>query len=575
MAQGELAGEARPRPVEVAQPGGKEPPLGPEPHVEVTGVHELQAMGSAIPWRHRLSTKLLGITAGLTLAAIGGLAYVEIEIQHQRLDAATRSVALFSETIKSATRQSMLDDERPQVYQAMRAVGRMEGIEKVRMMNKEGGVTFSTDEAEIGKVIDKNAEACYACHAVGQPLARVSQASRTRIFRQGSHRVMGMVSPVYNEPACSSKACHAHSPGQQLLGVIDVGVSLSEVDTQVTAFRRGSLALTGVIVLCLAVFFYFFARVQVVQPVAALVHATRQVAVDQLDVELRIDSKGELGLLAASFNDMTRALRRAEDDLHRLMGSLEQQVEERTAALKSAQAQLIQSEKLSSLGRLSASIAHEINNPLAGILTFSKLLIRTLEQGAPSEATRKTCIRNLALVQRESERCSAIVRNLLDFARERPVVLKEVDVNKAVQECVQLLGHQFLLNGMEFFTDLAPVPPVEADFGQLRQAFVNVAMNACEAMSRGGKLTVTTRPQQAARQVELTFCDTGPGIRPEHMAKIFDPFFTTKESGTGLGLSVVYGIVQRHRGHVEVTSEVGKGTCIVIRLPAMEARAPA
>ncbi len=174
-------------------------------------------------------------------------------------------------------------------------------------------------------------------------------------------------------------------------------------------------------------------------------------------------------------------------------------------------------------------------------------------------------------MQRETERCSAIVRNLLDFARERPVALKEMDVNKAVEECVQLLGHQFLLNGLELAVDLTPVPPVEADFGQLRQAFVNVAMNACEAMTRGGKLTIASRLFAAERQVEIRFIDTGPGINPEHMAKIFDPFFTTKESGTGLGLSVVYGIVQRHHGHVEVKSEVGKGTCILIRLPAAEA----
>ncbi len=572
MAQGELAGEPRPPPADAGEGGGDSPPSGLESRVELTGLHELQAIGSAIPWRHRLSTKLLGITAGLTLAAIGGLAYVELEIQKQRLEAATRSVALLSETIQSATRESMLDDERPQVYQAMRAVGRMKEIEKVRMLNKEGGVTFSTDESEIGKVIDEKAEGCHGCHSAGQPIARVPLASRTRIYRKGDHRVMSMVAPVYNEPSCWTGACHAHSPGQQLLGVIDVGVSLAGVDAQVSSFRRGSLALTGVLVLCLAVFFYFFARVQVVQPVAALVHATREVAVDQLDLELRIPSKGELGLLAASFNDMIRALRRAEGDLRRLMGSLEQQVEERTAALKATQAQLVQSEKLSSLGRLSASIAHEINNPLAGILTFSKLLIRTLEQGPPTEATRRSCIKHLSLVQRETERCSAIVRNLLDFARERPLSLKEVDVARAVEECAQLLGHQFLLNGMELVTELAPVPQVEADFGQLRQAFVNVAMNACEAMSRGGTLTVSTRFLEPERQVEVRFRDTGPGIHPEHMAKIFDPFFTTKESGTGLGLSVVYGIVQRHRGLVEVTSELGKGTCIVIRLPGAEPR---
>jgi two-component system NtrC family sensor kinase len=265
-----------------------------------------------------------------------------------------------------------------------------------------------------------------------------------------------------------------------------------------------------------------------------------------------------------------RSLRSARRDLDALMSSLEQQVQERTAALRAAQDQLVRSEKLSSLGKLSASIAHEINNPLAGILTFAKLIVRTLDQGVPDDATRKTLVKHLLLVQRETERCSAIVRNLLDFARDRPVALRELQVNAVVEEALQLIAHQIAIQGLTLEKDLQPTPPVLADFGQLRQAVVNVTMNAVEAMGKRGTLTVRTRAR-ADGGVEIVISDTGPGIASEHLPHVFEPFFTTKEKGTGLGLSVVYGILQRHQGQVEVQSELGRGTTFTFSLPPLAA----
>jgi len=312
-----------------------------------------------------------------------------------------------------------------------------------------------------------------------------------------------------------------------------------------------------------------FTRHHVIRPVAALVQATRRVARDQLELEVPVTWSGELGILAASFNEMTRSLRATKRALDELMHGLERQVRERTAALEAAQDQLVRTEKLTSLGKLSASIAHEINNPLAGILTFAKLMIRTLvERGPVSEADRKTLVKQLELVCRESQRCSTIVRNLLDFARERPLQLKDVDVDAAIDEMFTLVANQAAIQGVELVKDIVPLPPVEADFGQLRQAFVNVAMNAIEAMPGGGQLIVTTRKVPRDGAVEIVFADTGRGIPPEIVQRIFDPFFTTKEKGTGLGLSVVYGIVERHKGRVSVESEPGKGTRFVISLPA-------
>jgi two-component system NtrC family sensor kinase len=241
-------------------------------------------------------------------------------------------------------------------------------------------------------------------------------------------------------------------------------------------------------------------------------------------------------------------------------------VEERTAALKDAQARLIQGEKLASLGKLSASIAHEINNPLAGILTFSKLLVRDLENETIDPATQKEALVRLRLIERETGRCSAIVRNLLDFARQRPVDLRDVDLHAALEESLHLIDHQMKLSGLDLDADLDGHPVVRADFGQLRQAFVNILLNAVEASKRGDTVQVRTVADTTG-SVLVAVTDTGIGIDEEHLQHILDPFFTTKGKGTGLGLSVVYGIVEGLGGTIEVQSRKGHGTTVRIRLP--------
>jgi two-component system, NtrC family, sensor kinase len=263
---------------------------------------------------------------------------------------------------------------------------------------------------------------------------------------------------------------------------------------------------------------------------------------------------------------MGNALEAARGERDALLAGLEQQVRERTEALERAQQRLVQTEKLSSLGRLSASIAHEINNPLAGILTTAKLLIRTIGNG-PADPQSTWMVRQLALVQREAERCTAIVRNLLGFARERPMTLTDVDVNVAIEEALFLVQNQFALQNIVLERDLAPVPPVRADFGQVRQAFANIIINACDAMPKGGTLRVRSRMLGAEGVVEVVVGDTGTGIPRALLSKVLDPFFTTKEKGTGLGLSVVYGVVERHSGTLSLDSEPGAGTTVTIRLP--------
>jgi two-component system NtrC family sensor kinase len=533
-------------------------------------------VGFAIPWRHRLTTKLLALLGAVSVVTVGAFAFAEMSVQAHLLEEVVRETDLLSETIRNSIHRAMLRDHRSDAYLVMDDIGKHPGMERVRMMDKEGTITFSTKREEIGRIVDRRAEACSACHAEGEPLHRLDLKTRARIYPGGGgHRVLSMITPIYNETSCSTAACHAHPPERAVLGVMDVGISLATSDQQLEAFRLRTLFAAAASAVLLAVFFWLFTQRHLVRPIAALVQGTRRVARDQLDLEVPITWRGELGLLAASFNEMTRSLRKAHADLRHLMENLEHQVEDRTVALKTAQDQLVRSEKLSSLGKLSASIAHEINNPLAGILTFAKLMIRMLEQGAPDDATRRTIVKNLQLVQRETERCSAIVRNLLDFARERPLALKDVAVNSVLEEAISLLANQIAIQGVKLDRKLGTIPLVHGDFGQLRQAFVNVIMNACDASPKGGHLAIESTTIEDGRIVEVSFQDDGPGIAPEHLQKIFDPFFTTKEKGTGLGLSVVYGIVERHGGKIDIQTSVGKGTRVAIRLPARKAEASA
>jgi two-component system NtrC family sensor kinase len=524
---------------------------------------------SSVRWWNRLSIQLPVVIVIGTLAVTGTAAVFFLQAQEQHLIAeVVRGAELFSETIKSSTYHDMLADRRENAYLVMDTIGHQSGIDRVRFFNKEGRVTFSTERTEVGAMVDTKAEACYRCHEAGRPLERLTTGTRSRIYEARGHRVLGMVTPIYNEPGCAGAACHVHPTSKRVLGVIDIGISLRDIDRNFARIRSNTLWMAAVAVVVLGAFVSLYAQKRVVAPVVSLARATRQIGAGDLTHKVPESGTGELGVLGQSFNDMVAALNTARAERLQLLETLEHQVEERTADLRQAQTQLVQSEKLSSLGRLAASIAHEINNPLAGILTYAKLLVRMLDDGEIDEQTRTTCVRHLKLVQRETERCTAIVRNLLEFARQRPLSLKEVDVAAVLDEATSLVGHQAKLQGITITRQVEVLPLIRADFGQLRQAFVNIMLNACEAMKAGGTLCITCRPSAGSKAVDLVFADNGAGIPPDRLAKIFDPFFTTKEMGTGLGLSVVYGIVERHHGTIAIQSEVGTGTTFTIMLPA-------
>jgi two-component system NtrC family sensor kinase len=523
-------------------------------------------MGSGRRWWHRLS---ITVTAVLTVStAISGAILITLVLraQHQLLQEQTLAHAsLLSDTIVSALQRHMLRNERSELAASLQEIAGEPLLADLRLFDTHGRVHFSKQADEVGAVRTVDREPCTGCHQAGKDGAsRV--VLRNRVVTRDDRRVLATMTPIQNRTECSTAACHAHSPDQQVLGLLEVGLSLANEDRTISELQRTTAVVALLTIAGLGVVSLAFTRRTLVRPLEGLAKGVDRVAAGDLKAPVPVFGTSEIADVARAFNDMVAALLESRQQRRALLDSLEKQVADRTAALEQAQERLVQSEKLSSLGRLAASIAHEINNPLAGILTYSKLLLRTLREGQPDEATREKMLKHLALVERETGRCTAIVRNLLDFARERPLKLTEVDVNAAIREGLFLIKNQVALQNITLEEELGAVPPIEADFGQIRQAVVNILINACDAMPHGGVLRV--RSLLHDRTVEIVVEDTGVGIPPEHLKKVLDPFFTTKEKGTGLGLSVVYGILARHEGKVSIDSAMGRGTTVTLTLPA-------
>ena len=230
---------------------------------------------------------------------------------------------------------------------------------------------FSTNKAEMDKFVDKNAEACYICHAAERPLERLSSVEeRSRIFHGKNHRILAMITPIYNEPDCYNAACHAHSKEQRVLGVLDIGMSLVDVDDDLKRNRILFIVFTLIAIVCVSSILALFVHRLVIKPVKQLVNATEKVATGDLNSELPEKTNDELGHLAMSFNRMIQDLKKANEEIQSWNIELERKVEERTKKLRMTREQLIQSEKMASMGVLASSVAHEINNPLQGILTY-------------------------------------------------------------------------------------------------------------------------------------------------------------------------------------------------------------
>lgn len=612
----------------------------------------------------KISLKLI-IAVSISISVLIGIyAWVFIHSQSQTLLQETEHKnSELSETIKSSTRFDMLTNNWPHLHQIIKTIGEQPGIMDVRIFNKEGTVIYSPKEEHIGVMVDKKAEACFTCHVTDEPLQKLSISDRTRIFETENGRVMGSINPIYNETSCYEADCHAHSPEQTVLGVLDITVSLNPIDERIASTKIEMLIFTVITIILISLVLWLFVKLWIDKPVNELVEATKIVGSGNLNYSIEGHSDDELGTLARSFNNMTKKM--AE-----------------------ARLQLFQSDKMASLGRLAAGVAHEINNPLTGILTYSSFLLkRTKNQPEFQE--------DLAVIVRETKRSREIVKGLLDFARQSVPKKNNANINNVIDRALSVIENQLSINHIKLTKNFdGKIPPVVIDENQMQQVFINLIVNSIHAISKeNGSVLISTGLMSLAPfglvQIKSALCpkghsmidenikvngmptirvqarvdnregfinldpvygktrhnygikldsksvvelscpkcaaslldkkqkcpvcggpvytfevsgkgifrgcaikgcewqhwkqieeegpkeyleikveDNGCGIPKENLSKIFDPFFTTKgQKGTGLGLAVIWGIIDNHDGRITVDSEAGKGTTFTIRLP--------
>jgi len=320
----------------------------------------------------------------------------------------------------------------------------------------------------------------------------------------------------------------------------------------------------GVLGVVIVVLLYFFISSAITRPLREMAAATGKIADGDLSVELSSKSKDEIGQLAESFNYMLVRLKQARQELENYGRVLEEKVEERTQQLTKMQDHLIQSEKMASMGQLAASIAHEVNNPLSGVLIYNQLIAKKITRG---DFNREVILDYLSKMEHELSRSTKLVSSLLDFAVQTEPKIKEVNANDVLNRALELAIHAGYKENTRVEKDLQSLPTFMADPDQLEQVFMNLIMNALQAMPTGGTLGLRTYMEN--RELKIAVQDTGCGIPPENLSKIFTPFFSTKKEvkGVGLGLSVVYGIIQGLKGRIEVESKVGEGTTFTVCLP--------
>ena len=518
-----------------------------------------------------LALRLIIALTVILIVVEGSFAIYNAHKQEQELlDGIVLGADQLSRSITSATWHSMLADHRSAAYEVMETIATKQGIDRIRIFNKEGRVMFSTAPERQAQV-DKNAEACFLCHAREQPLVRVDVPSRARVFRGADGgRKMGMVTAIYNEPACSEAACHAHPESRNVLGVLDVTMDLAPVDREIGGLKIRALLTALLEISLMAAFMLIFIRRFVGRPIERLIEGTKAVSAMELDRPIDVKTTCELGQLARSFDAMRVRLKEARLESEQFTQRLEAKVEERTSQLEETQRELARSERLASLGHLAASVAHEINNPVSGVLNLSTLMERVLRDDGIPPGRVEEFRRYLSQISAETTRVGRIVSDLLSFSRKSRREPSSWSLNEIVRSTLALVAHKAELAGVRIEPQLASgLPSLVCDGSQIEQVVTNLVLNAIEAVPRGERVTVRTEATADGRWLFLVVSDTGGGIRKEDLPRIFDPFFTTKEDGkgVGLGLAVVYGIVEAHGGEISVESAEGAGTTFRVRLP--------
>jgi two-component system NtrC family sensor kinase len=490
--------------------------------------------------RTKLATRMTIHVALVLVAALGASGFLSIRAQRQTLVDEARRAAL---TAADAFEGTMRDFGAPHPWREIRRAARRAAaqprVDRVRLIDADGLPRLGSDESSEGDLAPPGGEAlplddaaCAGCHGADpSPRPHLPADRRTHLDRD--RRLIRAFAPIPNEPQCAT--CHAD--GRRVLGLIEVEAPMRPIDALVADSLDTTLLISAIATVVAAFLGGLALTRWLAKPVAALVEGTRRVAEGDLEHRIPGERNDELGLLCDAFNRMTERLKES-----RLL--------------------LLRSEKLSSLGKLAAGVAHEINNPLTGILSFAEDLKEDLPEDDPKQE-------DLDVIVRESLRCRNIVRRLLDFSRPEAPEFERVALNQVTRQSLALVSRQAGFQNVRVELLLEPeLPFVYAEAGQLQQIVLNLLVNARDAVGRRGTITITSRSHSYGDRVELVIDDSGPGVPEELQEKIFEPFFSTKrDRGSGIGLGVSRSIAEAHGGHLLVARSPAGGARFRLILP--------
>jgi len=476
-----------------------------------------------------------------------------------------------SELIKNSTRYSMILNSKEHVNEIFKNLENKDGIISIKLYDKEGFVRFAGDKRNIKASVKIESGICSPCHSTDQrPLEKLSVLDRRRIVTEGNEKYMLMLNPIENEKDCSTSGCHTDQHNAKILGILEVKMSLNNideiVDSNVETVIRNSLIGTILIAIVTGLFVTFL----VVRPIKKITKGIGQIAGGNLNYRIQLGSNDEFGEMAAQFNEMSMKLDSAYKEIKEWNLTLNSKIEEKTDELKNVYAGIIQVEKLASLGKLSATVAHELNNPLAGILNYSRLIIKKLKK-IQKENEYEDLIKYLTLIAEESERCGGIVKDLLLFSHRGDEQYLYANLAEIITKSEMLINHHLEINRIRLIKEIPAEPViVNGNPQKIQQVILSLLINAIEAMNGGGDIRI--KVEIIDDLINIRVMDQGCGIAEKDLPHIFEPFYSTKEAvrGTGLGLSVVYGIIHGHAGNVEVEKTSPNGTTILITLPRVK-----
>lgn len=479
--------------------------------------------------------------------------------------------------VEGALYHSMLENDKSTLQSTLDIINTMSGIDDVNMYNNDDSLIYSSFTSDT--ITHSNPD-CKSCHADIKTMFPGKEKSYRILDNKSgcsmnmndpNHRHLLIRSPILNEKSCYTSACHAHNERDEVLGSLVIKIPLEELDNAIKKSSADFFVLAIITTILLVVFLILFTRKKIKNPLYEIIKASKAVSDGDTSTRLVIKHRqlDDMRMVSIAFNNMLDNLNTATIELQNWSQQLEYKVQKKSEELLEAQNELIHIERIASLGKLSSSVAHEINNPLSGVLTYTKLVNKQLSKLEFDPVKKESMLKNLTVIENETKRCGDIVKGLLDFSKKDQLNFENVHLHKVLKETFDLMSHQMKIANIDFRTIFnAQSDMVFCSPNQIKQACVAMLVNATEAVSENGEICITTKNPDAYTII-FEISDNGSGISPEDIEHIFEPFFSVKQkaSGIGLGLAIVHGIMQSHKGSIEVFSEPGKGTTMSVHLP--------